>query len=103
MKTLRADFAGFWRYLTTFHGRRIRTFHDQKEFGIHVCKDGVTYTPTSTGKPRPHEKRRIRAIWSRFKKMKSLKKKDYEDLSVNASYTLALIVKQLAERVDGRP
>lgn len=51
----------------------------------------LCYTPVSTGKLREHTRRRIEMVLNRYNKTKSLKTTDYNDISRNASFVLALI------------
>ena len=67
----------------------------RSKFTVCLAGDGVEFTPLSTKKPRLHERKFIERILSRFEKTGSFITSDYQNLTVNASYTLTLIDRYL--------
>jgi hypothetical protein len=72
-------------------GRKIKTLARQKVFTVKVSSNGLIYTPNSTGKPRPHGQKFVERFLERYNITRSLSPSNYTDISVNASYLLAII------------
>ncbi|HEX9901709.1 MAG TPA: hypothetical protein VGB72_02485 [Acidobacteriota bacterium] len=78
-------------YTRTLEGRGLRTLAKDAKFKVSVSKGSILYTPESTGKERGHTFKFARRVFERFLKTKSFIPRDYQDISVNASYMLAVI------------
>ncbi len=73
-------------------GRVLDTVGGRAKFELSaVDNDAFYYTLVSTGKIRKQGTKYIERILNRYAEIKSLSPKDYLDISVNASYILALI------------
>jgi hypothetical protein len=62
-----------------------------KEFKVGVYRDCPYFTPASTGHGRSDGKKAAEAFLARFNETGSTKTSDYQDVTRNASYFLALI------------
>ena len=71
-------------------GMRLETLQRKHPFTVHVAGDGIEYVPQS-GKPRPHRLKYLQRVCEEFSRVNSFRPVDYNDITMNASYTLALI------------
>ncbi len=92
------DLRDFMRFVRTQDRQTLKTLAREKPFDVRVVRGGLEYTPHSTGKARFQEDRFIQRVAERFVDLKSFQPGDYQDISVNASYVLALIRRYLDER-----
>lgn len=76
---------------------RLKTGKQKKPFTVRLNRNELEFMPHSTQKARAHEMRFLRRVCERFSKTNSYRPSDYGELTVNASYTLALIK---AYRID---
>jgi hypothetical protein len=82
----------FMEFCKSLVGSKIKTVGGRREFILSSAQyDKLYYTVVSTGNKREHRRRRIRMVLDRYRKTKSLRPTDYDDISRNASYILALI------------
>lgn len=65
------------------------------KFLFYVDDEGFHYIPESTKKPRIQENRYIDRVIERYNERRTLSPRDYNDLTVNASYLLAVIQKYI--------
>jgi hypothetical protein len=86
------DIDSFIKFCKSLVGSEIKTVGGQASFILSCAQHNkLCYTPVSTGKPRDHTRRRIQMVLNRYSTTKSLKTTDYEGISVNQPYILALI------------
>lgn len=71
-------------------GMQLETQQQKHPFSVHVAGDSSEYVP-QTGKPRPHELEYLQRVCDEFSRINSFRPVDYNDITMNASYTLALI------------
>ena len=82
----------FVEFCKSLEGSKLKTVGGQAWFTLSCAQHNkLCYTPESSGKLREHTRRRIKMVLARYDKTKSLKTTDYEDISVNQPYILALI------------
>jgi hypothetical protein len=82
-------------------GKDLKTLDEQRHFKLlNVEEDGIVYE-THNGKPVRHSKQWLKEFCKEFSRSKSLKTTEYAKRAANISYTLAVLVKYLAEVVDG--
>jgi hypothetical protein len=81
----------FLAFCQSLEGQELTTRAGRSKFTVCLAGDGLEYTPLSSKKPRPHERRFIERVLDRFEKTGSFITSDYNGLTVNASYTLTLI------------
>ncbi|MDP9317217.1 MAG: hypothetical protein M3R24_41235 [Chloroflexota bacterium] len=62
-----------------------------KPFTVTVTKSGFQYVPSSTKKRRTNTYKAIESVLDRFASLGSYQPGQYNDLTVNASYLLAII------------
>lgn len=82
-------------FTTSINRTTLETRARHKKFFFYVDDEGFHYIPESTKKPRIQEDRYIDRVLERYNKIRSLSPRDYNDLTVNASYLLAVIEKYL--------
>ena len=92
------DIRDFMRFVKTLDGQALKTVAREKEFDVSVVRGGLEYTPRSTGKARFQEDRFIERVAERFADLRSFQPGDYHDITMNASYVVALIRHYLDER-----
>jgi hypothetical protein len=68
----------------------LHTLHQKHPFTVRTAADGLEYLP-QTDKPRPHEHKYLQRVCEEFSRTNSFSPGDYGDITMNASYTLALI------------
>jgi hypothetical protein len=78
-------------YAKTLQGRTLTTAARKKEFAVEVKDNGLIYTPASTRRSRFQHNKHIVPILERFNTTRSFTPSEYHDLTVNASYVLAVI------------
>jgi hypothetical protein len=67
------------------------TITNRKKFSVEILEDRWFYTPASTGQKRKHTHQFLQRVIDRFEETKSYSSSAYRDITVNASYTLAVI------------
>lgn len=72
-------------------GRPLLTMVRKTPFRVDVHGGFLEITPTSSGGSRRESKANISALLARFEKTRSFRMSDYQDVSFNASYLLALV------------
>jgi hypothetical protein len=82
------DLFGFCK---TLRGETVRTMVRKTHFRIEVVESFLEITPASSGGARRESKATISGLLARFDKTRSFRMSDYQDLSFNASYILALV------------
>jgi hypothetical protein len=92
------DVRDFMRFIKSLDGETLRTLAREKEFNIRTVRRGLEYTPHSTGKARIQEDRFIQRVAERFADLRSFQPGDYHDITMNASYVIAIIRYYLDER-----
>ena len=87
------DIDSFMAFCKNLEGRRLHTVGRRARFFLKPehSPDRICYVPESSGKNRLSEKRWIERVLNRYAQIGSLRPIDYRDLTVHASYTLALI------------
>jgi len=70
----------------------------KRPFVVRAVGDGLEYVPLSTEKSRPHQMQWLERVCEEFSRTNSMHPGDYKDLTVNASYTLAVIAAYLAAK-----
>jgi hypothetical protein len=83
----------FLAFCKGLEGQSFSTVGGRATFTIRSvdANDGITYYVESTDKERPVAKHDLPPVLQRFAMSNSLRPVDYLDLTVNASYTLALV------------
>jgi len=88
-------------YAIRLNGTQLQTLYNGRPFKVDFRSETIVFTPQSTGKPRPHERKYLDRVCKAFNKTNSLKPADYRDGTYNASYTLTLIAKYLGAIAGG--
>ncbi len=88
-------------FVRTIDGENLTTLARRETFTVHALDNSIQYTPTSTNRPRKHQYRWLARVCDEFSKTNSFKPADYKDLTVNASYALAVINAYLQSRGQG--
>jgi len=70
---------------------QLSTGKQQKPFTVRLNGNDLEFVPHSTKKVRAHELKWIQRVCNKFSQTNSYRPTDYTDLTVNASYTLAVI------------
>jgi hypothetical protein len=78
-------------FARTLEGKPLTTRARGCTFHVQVIDGGLVYTPESSGKPRPQQDRDIERVLERFRETASFRNVDYTDLTVSASYLLAIV------------
>jgi hypothetical protein len=79
------------QFAKSLKGHTLQTIARKKDFVVDLRGNGLMYTPLSTRKPRPHERKYVERVCDTYSRTGSLCPADYLNLTRNASYTLALI------------
>jgi len=81
------------RYATSVSATRtlVATAGGRASFRVEVVGDGLRYSPTSSGKSRMQERRVIEEVLDAHARIGSLRPRDYQKITWNASYILGLI------------
>ena len=74
----------------TLEGQELHTLHRAKPFTVEVEGSSLVFV-NSKGKRRPHGGKNLQAVCDTFSKTNSYSPSDYSELTVNASYILAVI------------
>jgi len=82
------DLFGFCK---TLRGETLRTMVRKTQFRIEVIDSCLEITPASSGGARRESKAAVSSLLARFDKTRSFQMSDYQDVSFNASYVLALV------------
>jgi hypothetical protein len=82
------DLFGFCK---TLRGETLRTMVRKTQFRIEVIDSCLEITPASSGGARRESKAAVSGLLARFDKTRSFQMSDYQDVSFNASYVLALV------------
>lgn len=88
---MQIDRGNFEFFIKQLDGRSFATIHRKVQFKVNVIPSGLMYTPVSSGKPRIQEWRYIDRVVSRFVEKSSFHPRDYQDITMNASYLLTII------------
>ena len=88
---LTIDYNALIQFINSLKGQYAFTIFKRKPFLIETASNGFFYTPESTGKTRFHDYNTLRKIVTIFNNSGSLHPGDYVDVSMNSSYSLALI------------
>lgn len=95
-----ADIAGFAHAL---RGQTLATRSMNKPFTVSVRQNGLEYLPHSTVKPRLNDWQAIQKVLKQFNKTQSFKTSDYDEITQNASYLLAVVDIYQKSVVDSAP
>lgn len=85
------DINSFIKFYMPLQGQTFTTVGGYTKFQLLSVQTNKLVYKVSTGKTRDHTRKRIGMVLDHYKKTKSLRPKDYQDISVNASYILRLI------------
>jgi hypothetical protein len=86
--------AALLAYAKTVEGQGLETIHRRRPFTVEVEGDNLVFI-NSKGKRRSHGGKFLQRVCEQFIETNSLFPGAYRELTVNASYTLALIKKYL--------
>lgn len=78
-------------FCKTLRGEMLRTMVRKTQFRIEVIESFLEITPASSGGARRESKLTVSGLLARFDKTRSFQMSDYQDVSFNASYILALV------------
>lgn len=78
-------------FCKTLQGETLRTMVRKTQFRVEVVDSFLEITPALSGGPRRESKATISGLLARFDKTRSFQMSDYQDVSFNASYVLALV------------
>lgn len=92
----------FISYLRSIDGQRVLTQFQHKPFTVVTASNGLYITPQSTGISRFHDLETLSRIVEEYNRTGSLLPKDYQDITWNSSYTLALIKAYLEQATTGQ-
>jgi hypothetical protein len=81
------------RFATGLQGERLETRVRRAGFSVQVFPAGLEITPESSGSPRLVDPARIQLVLDEYHRTRSMRKRDYQDITFDASYLLALIGK----------
>jgi hypothetical protein len=81
------------RFAKTLEGKPLTTEAQRKVFTVRIVDDGIEYTPESSGASRTQSRKVLSRICDEFSRTNSFKPGDYQRVTFNASYTLAVIAK----------
>ena len=76
-----------------FDGRVLTTQARSQPFRFRILPDALEFTPESTGEPRPERWNQVAGVLDRFNQTGSLRPGNYQDVTRNASYLLALLAR----------
>lgn len=79
------------RFASSVEGERLATLSGRAQFTVRVLPTGIEVTPVSSGKPRLIPTAMIGRVCDVYLHSRSLKPGDYQDITFDASYLLALI------------
>lgn len=72
-------------------GENIRTAGGRAFFMVEVTREGLRYTPVSSGKPRNQKRQRIGQILDHYRRSGSLTPVDYQFLTFHSSYAIGIL------------
>lgn len=78
-------------FCKSVQGEPLTTMVRKNQFRVEVVDNFLEITPVSSGGVRRENKTNICALLARFDKTRSFQMSDYQDVSFNASYVLALV------------
>ncbi|NHZ44599.1 GIY-YIG nuclease family protein [Massilia aquatica] len=78
-------------FCNSVQGEPLTTMVRKTQFRVEVVDNILEITPVSSGGVRRENKTNIDALLARFDKTRSFQMSDYQDVSFNASYVLALV------------
>jgi len=78
-------------FCKSVQGEPLTTMVRKTKFRVEVVDNFLEITPVSSGGVRRENKTNIGALLARFDKTRSFQMSDYQDVSFNASYVLALV------------
>ena len=81
----------FFGFCKILQGETLRTMVRKTQFRVEVVESFLEITPASSGGARRESKATISNLLARFDKTRSFQMSDYQDVSFNASYVLALV------------
>jgi hypothetical protein len=93
MKTGNISIYELREYAKSINRTTLETRTRHNKFHFTIDDKGFHYIPESTNKPRIQENKYVDRVLQRFNDIRSLSPKDYNDLTMNASYLLAIIEK----------
>jgi hypothetical protein len=79
------------RFSRTLDGEELQTLKRGSKFMVKVTNGGLVYIPTSTNIPRLHPRKWLARVCNEFSRTNSFRPGDYQKITANASYVLALI------------
>lgn len=85
-------------FAKTLQGKQLETLWQHRPFSLDVVDDEIMFE-NSLGKSRTHGGRYLRDVCDRFSKTGSYRPSHYHDLTVNASYILA-VIRQYVQHVS---
>jgi hypothetical protein len=78
-------------FCRSLRGETLRTMVRKTHFRVDIVENFLEITPASSGGRRRESKSSISSLLTRFDKTRSFQMSDYQDVSFNASYVLALV------------
>jgi len=96
-KPLRLDCTGvpsadaLFGFCRSLRGETLMTMVRKTQFRVEIVENFLEITPASSGGRRRESKSSISSLLARFDKTRSFQMSDYQDVSFNASYVLALV------------
>ena len=91
-------------FVQTINGQTLYTAKQRKAFQVRTADDGIEYIPASTGLVRTHPHRWLDRFCIEFSRTNSFITSDYQKITVNASYALAIVreyLNQTSKRQTG--
>ena len=79
------------QYASHLKGQRLFTISREKPFTVRVTPDGLEITPGSTGEPRKVSAELVQRVCDEYSQSKSTSPGDYQRMTFDASYLIALI------------
>lgn len=86
------------RFASTLEGERLETGVRRAGFTVAVSDAGIQITPESSGKPRLVQGSSIRRFLEEYARSGSKRAGDYQEVSFDASYLLAIIARYEMKR-----
>ena len=83
----------FFRFASTLEGQRLETGARRAGFSFSVIPEGLEITPESSGNPRLVQRSRIELFLEEYDRTRSTRKRDYQEISFDASYLLAILAR----------
>jgi hypothetical protein len=87
-------------FASGLEGQILLTRSRGQPFILHVTAEGFEYTPQVSGKRRRQAWRFLERVLNRYNERQSLHPVDYHDISINASYFLAILGAYLETTAD---